>query len=55
VHLAEGNQSDALRVFDRYADLLSSSLGLEPTDQLKSLVAGLGSAREDDASDTLSA
>lgn len=41
VHLAEGNQSDALRVFDRYSDLLASSLGLEPTEQLQALVAGV--------------
>jgi DNA-binding SARP family transcriptional activator/DNA-binding HxlR family transcriptional regulator len=55
VHLAEGNQSDALRVFDRYADLLSSSLGLEPTEQLQALVAGLSNARDKDVPDSLSA
>ncbi|MET0990276.1 MAG: BTAD domain-containing putative transcriptional regulator [Glaciihabitans sp.] len=41
VHLAEGNQSEALRVFNRYCQLLSSALGLEPTDRLSALVAGI--------------
>lgn len=38
VHLAEGNQSEALRVFDRYRLLLHSELGLEPTPHLSELL-----------------
>ncbi|MCU1480390.1 MAG: putative transcriptional activator [Subtercola sp.] len=38
VHIAEGNQSEALRVFDRYSNLLFSSLGLAPTPMLSVLV-----------------
>jgi DNA-binding SARP family transcriptional activator/DNA-binding HxlR family transcriptional regulator len=41
VHLAEGNQSEALRVFDRYRSLLTSVLDLEPTPLIASLVAGI--------------
>ena len=41
VHLAKGDQSEALRVFDRYAELLSAALGLEPTDNLRDLIASL--------------
>jgi DNA-binding transcriptional activator of the SARP family len=40
-HLAGGNQSEALGVFDRYRDLLRSVLGLEPTSLLGSLAAGI--------------
>jgi DNA-binding SARP family transcriptional activator/DNA-binding HxlR family transcriptional regulator len=39
VHLAEGNQTEALRVFDRYCELLMSALQLEPTEHLSDLVA----------------
>ena len=39
VHLAEGNQSDALRAFDRYRSLLNGVLGLEPTAMLTGLIA----------------
>ena len=39
VHLAEGNQSDALRIFERYRGLLRSVLDLEPTSLLSDLVA----------------
>jgi DNA-binding SARP family transcriptional activator len=35
VHLAEGNQSEAIREYDRYRDLLLTELGLEPTDKLR--------------------
>ena len=42
VHLAEGNQSEALREFRRYQDLLRSDLGLAPTPRLTDLVRGLG-------------
>ncbi|WP_213815784.1 BTAD domain-containing putative transcriptional regulator [Glaciihabitans sp. dw_435] len=38
VHLAEGNQSEALRVYDRYRELLSLALGLEPTELLTDLI-----------------
>jgi DNA-binding SARP family transcriptional activator/DNA-binding HxlR family transcriptional regulator len=41
VHLAEGNQSEALRVFDRYRALITSVLGLEPTPLIGDLVAGI--------------
>jgi DNA-binding SARP family transcriptional activator len=41
VHIAEGNQSEALRVYDRYRELLMSALSLEPTQRLTSLVADL--------------
>jgi DNA-binding SARP family transcriptional activator/DNA-binding HxlR family transcriptional regulator len=44
VHLAEGNQSEALRVFDRYRALLTSVLDLEPTPLIGSLVAGIRKA-----------
>jgi len=41
VHLAEGNQSEALREFARYRTLLRDELGLEPTEQLHGMIAGL--------------
>jgi SARP family transcriptional regulator, regulator of embCAB operon len=41
VHLAEGNQSEALRAFDRFSRLLEADLGLAPTPQLHELVTGL--------------
>jgi DNA-binding SARP family transcriptional activator len=41
VHLAEGNQSEALRAFDRFSHLLQADLGLAPTPQLHELVADL--------------
>jgi SARP family transcriptional regulator, regulator of embCAB operon len=41
VHLAEGNQSEALREFTRYQALLHAELGLEPTLRLRHLVQGL--------------
>ncbi|MEA2685874.1 MAG: family transcriptional regulator, regulator of embCAB operon [Actinomycetota bacterium] len=41
VHLAEGNQSEALRVFTRYQTLLRRELDLEPTRLLCDLVAGI--------------
>ena len=40
VHLAEGNQSEALREFERYRSLLRSALGLEPTPRLCGLLPG---------------
>jgi DNA-binding SARP family transcriptional activator len=41
VHLAEGNQSEALRVFNRYEKLLQFELGLEPTRLLSDLVSAI--------------
>jgi DNA-binding SARP family transcriptional activator len=38
VHLAEGNQSEALRVYSDYRDLLQAQLGLEPAPGLHDLV-----------------
>ena len=42
IHIAEGNPSEALREFARYDALLKVELGVEPTDRLRDLVAGLG-------------
>ena len=44
VHLAEGNQSEALGEFTRYRKLLQTELGLEPTLRLHDLVGGLPTA-----------
>jgi len=41
VHLAEGNESEALREFDRYRTFLFEELGLEPTPLLSQLVLSL--------------
>jgi SARP family transcriptional regulator, regulator of embCAB operon len=41
VHLAQGNQSEAVREFTRYQALLHAELGLEPTFRLRQLVQGL--------------
>ena len=38
VHLSEGNQSEALREFERYRQQLDAALGLEPTDRLRALL-----------------
>ena len=38
VHLAEHNQSEALREFKRYQELLRAELDIEPTAQLRKLV-----------------
>ena len=38
VHLAEGNQSEAVREFERYRTLLNAELGLEPTQRLHRLI-----------------
>jgi DNA-binding SARP family transcriptional activator len=43
VHLAQGNQSEAVREFIRYRALLHGELGLEPTQRLRRLVQGLQS------------
>jgi SARP family transcriptional regulator, regulator of embCAB operon len=44
VHLAEGNQSEAVREFARYQALLHVDLGLEPTLRLRRLIDGLHSS-----------
>jgi SARP family transcriptional regulator, regulator of embCAB operon len=44
VHLAEGNQSEAVREFERYQALLRVDLGLEPTLRLRRLIEGLQSS-----------
>lgn len=41
VHMAEGNQSDAIGEFERYRVLLGAELGLEPTNRLRHLLSGL--------------
>ncbi|MGE3412112.1 MAG: BTAD domain-containing putative transcriptional regulator [Dehalococcoidia bacterium] len=38
VHLAEGNQSEAIRAFERYRALLVRELGVEPTPKLRRLL-----------------
>jgi len=38
VHLAEGNQSEALRDFEQYRTRLRAELGLEPTGRLRALL-----------------
>jgi DNA-binding SARP family transcriptional activator len=44
VHLAEGNQSEAVREFRRYQALLGAELGLEPTRRLRQLIQDLQGA-----------
>lgn len=41
IHLADGNQSDALQVFETYRETLHNALDLEPTAQLSGLISGL--------------
>ena len=41
VHLAEGNQSEAIRAFDRYRALLAEEIGVEPTARLSTLISSL--------------
>lgn len=38
VHLAEGNQSEAMRVYERYCGLLRTELDMEPTARLSDLL-----------------
>jgi DNA-binding SARP family transcriptional activator len=47
-HLAEGNPSEAVQAFDRYGRRLHEELGLEPTERLHRLVAGLARTRPGD-------
>jgi SARP family transcriptional regulator, regulator of embCAB operon len=42
-HLAEGNQSEAVREFTRYRRLLDAELGLAPTPRLHRLLQHLQS------------
>lgn len=41
VHLAKGNQSEALRAYDHYCELLLAALGLTPTTRLNHLVVSI--------------
>jgi DNA-binding SARP family transcriptional activator len=41
IHISEGNLSEALREFAKYGELLRHELGIEPTEQLRSLVSQL--------------
>jgi DNA-binding SARP family transcriptional activator len=41
VHLAEGNQAEALAAFERFRELLWAELGLEPSPMLQALVKDL--------------
>jgi DNA-binding SARP family transcriptional activator len=41
VHLAEGNQAEALRQYDGYRRLLADELGLRPSESIRRLVAPL--------------
>ena len=41
IHMAAGNQSDALGEFERYRVLLHAELGLEPTEKLRQLLGNL--------------
>jgi DNA-binding SARP family transcriptional activator len=41
VHLAEGNQCEAVAEFERYRALLGTELGLEPTENITGLVRTL--------------
>jgi SARP family transcriptional regulator, regulator of embCAB operon len=41
IHLAEGNQSEALREFREFATLMRDELGVEPTPRLSALVGHL--------------
>jgi len=41
VHLAEGNQSEALRAFEQYRSLLIADMGIEPTARISNLVSNL--------------
>jgi DNA-binding SARP family transcriptional activator len=41
VHMAQGNQSEALGEYERYRVLLQAELGIEPTTRLRGLLGGL--------------
>lgn len=42
LHLAEGNRAAALRSYTAYRNLIETELGIEPSDLMRDLVAGLG-------------
>lgn len=44
LHLAEGNRAAALRSYLAFRDLVENELGIEPSDLMRDLVAGLVSA-----------
>jgi DNA-binding SARP family transcriptional activator len=46
VHLAQGNQSDALDEFHRFRSLIRAELDLEPTPLLRDLVRDLAPASQ---------
>lgn len=50
VHLAEGNQAEAVRVFDRYRALLLDELGLEPTPLISELVVRIRHGKQESSS-----
>jgi DNA-binding SARP family transcriptional activator len=39
--MAEGNQSEALRSFEEYRELLMTELNIEPTSHISNLVADI--------------
>lgn len=45
LHLADGNRAAALRSYIAYRDLIETELGIEPSDLMQDLVAGLGPRR----------
>lgn len=45
VHLAEGNQAEALRQYDGYRRLLARELGLRPSESIRRMVAPCSGAR----------
>ena len=44
-HLSEGNVAAALRAYHSYRDLVQAELGIEPSDSMQELVAGLDRRR----------
>jgi DNA-binding SARP family transcriptional activator len=46
VYLAEGNAAAALRAYHAYRDLMESELGIEPSERMRELIAGLGGRRK---------
>ncbi|MFA5889779.1 MAG: BTAD domain-containing putative transcriptional regulator [Actinomycetota bacterium] len=41
-HLAERNVASALREYEAFSQLLHNELGLDPSDDLRALIEGLG-------------
>lgn len=46
VHLAEGNIAAAVRSYEAYCELMESDLGIEPSERMRALVAGLVIGRQ---------